>query len=170
MERLRGRADRALAALFALAMYLTPITASTAENTLARADQLISNTLDLGFDIYLFEESLLYHRSDALFIFIADHRQQPFSPIEIEIKIDGQLLFEKRFSPVESAKFSSQGPFPILLTGIAPGSHQFEALIVGAGKRAVTRHTKFQLLKGGATQYIHLGVTKAAGVVTRTQW
>ena len=132
-----------------------------------QANQLSKEILDLGFDIYLLEESIFFHEEDQLIVFITDNQKRPFQPNQIELKIDGKPIYSKRLQARESRTFASRGSLPITHDYLAPGTHKLEATIHGSGqKRPVS--TELRFFKGGSTRFVELQIQGSRKIETKT--
>ena len=145
----------ALASLSLLWTGTTPAQDDRGRSVLEQADQLTKEILDLGFDIYLLEESIFFNEEDQLVLLIRDDQKRPLQPSKIQIKVDGESIYNRQLSAAELAQLKRDGVLPIIHPYLAPGTHELDAIITPSrGQRTLS--TQLRFFKGGQTRLIDL--------------
>jgi hypothetical protein len=102
-------------------------------NTIADAEALKQQALELNRDLLVLEEELLYPASSQVAVYLSLDVGEYFALDAVKLKVDGKLVASELYTPAQVDALWRGGIQKLYLGNINSGSHQISAFFTGLG-------------------------------------
>lgn len=144
-----------------LMLSVSMASAEDAQTLDQEAQELKRAVLDLGRELAVLEEEVLYPADTQLAVFVSMELDEFFALDSVELLLDGKDVSNYLYTEREVDALYRGGVHKLYVTDLGVGEHELVAFFTGKGPhgRAYRRGAKLSFAKAASTKYVELSIS-----------